>query len=159
MEEWWDRRSGRRRREAVVHVYICEPSHSPGFLLLQHLHPPEAIENASSFSVCSRNHEPWLPVSVCLLGAVPGCVKGGKGRALELTAALLTAGFSREQAAGAAQNHAEGKLSSCAPQCSNLLPFPLLFSHMGAPVVVNFSFQHGFASPYISFICGFCAVL
>lgn len=130
-------------------------------------HPPMCRKTPPVFWYAADVMNPCLS-----FGYSPWPCLGGKGLALELVArshwlgriraakaVLLTAGLSREEVDGVVQKHGEGKLSSSVLQCSNLLPFSLLFSHMGAPVVANFSFQHSFASPYSYFICVFCAVL
>lgn len=84
---------------------------------------------------------PWADSQVQCLGHI-----------LAAQAALLAVGLSCEEEVGVVQKHAEGKL------WSSLLPFRLLCSHIGAPVVVNFSFWHRFASQYVCLICKFCAL-
>lgn len=108
----------------------------PWFSALSVLYPTEALENASKFSICSRNHGPQLPVKCLSFGCslwlgLGCCVIGGKGLAPELMArshwpghicaaeiALLTAGLSCEEVVGVVQKHAEDKLIE---QCAVVL--------------------------------------
>lgn len=156
-------------RQCSVCVCIREPSHTAGFcsfstalarctkkmppifpcaaeiINLSFLLVPVFWRQALAvFELLCRTRQrsgPWADSQVQCLGHI-----------LAAQAALLAVGLSCEEEVGVVQKHAEGKL------WSNVLPFRLLCSHIGAPVVVNFSFWHRFASQYICFICKFCAL-
>lgn len=74
MKEEWDRRSAGHSCAEALSVSYLSAFLLPWFSALSVLQLPDALENTSNFSVCSRNHEPWFPISICLFDAVPDCV-------------------------------------------------------------------------------------